>query len=428
MNRLWASILFSLLIVQIGWAEDEPLRQASSLLDADQSGEAKTLLVPVLEKQPENAKAHELLGDVFRQQGDGNNAEREYRRAIDLGNHDLSLLKSMATVQKWNRRYSRAQLSYERALEIAPWDRNARAELDDLRYQRGLTFFAAYGGWETDSTTKGWQTELSYSGFDHVTPYAGMSYADKYFYTRRSYYGKAYAFFSPTGYVKFNFEQKNYTYPVATNPIPDANAYQNVPSMGVEIAGDLRPNLRASLGYEFYRPNFFFAPGDHASNHKLSGELSYRTRWKPLQLRLMTAVLRDPDPNRTIIDKANRKVSVGYATQYLAGGGADFSFRRFEAGFLVLPNRDLDRSTDYSWLGNVTVPLSPSFKVKGGYVYDRYSSQSVFTGKNAQIYNAGVSWQTTPWLELTLGGKAVRRPIRNEQAVYITTRFTLPLR
>lgn len=428
MKRSWAVILLLLCVVEMAWSMDETLRRASQLLDAGQTREAKALLVPLLAREPDNFEAHRLLGEVYQQEGDVKGAEQEYRRAIDLGNRQTGVLKSLATVEKWNHHYSKAQSLYERALEISPGDRDARSELEDLQYKRGLVLFGAFGGWETDSTTKGWQSEASYGGMDHFAPYVGAAYADKYFYTRRSYYGKAYAFFSSTGYVKFNFEQKNYDYPIATNPVPDANAYQRVPSFGVEVAGDLSRNLRASLGYEFFRPNFFFGPGDHANNHKVTADISYKTAWKPLQLRLIGAVLRDPDPARTVVDKVNKKVSVAYATQYLAGGGADFSFRRFEAELLVLPNRDLDRSTDYSVLGNLTIPLSSALKLKGGYVYDHYSSQSVFTGKKAQIYNAGLSWKVSPWLELSAGGKIIDRPIRSGHAAYVTTSFRWPTR
>ncbi len=334
----------------------------------------------------------------------------------------------MATVEKWNRRFSKARASYRQELEAAPQDHEAREELEALRLQRGLSLFGAFGGWETDSTAKGWQSELSYRGSDRVDAFVGASYADKFFYTRQSVYGKAYAFFSPTGYIKVSFENQNYNYPVAKNPVPDSNAYRDLPSIGVEVSGNLRRNLRGSIGYEFFRPNFFVGPSDYANDHKLSAELSYATAWRPLQLRLMSAIFRDPDPNRTIVDKTNRKITVGYGTQYLIGGGADFTFRRFEAELLVLPNRDLDRSTDYSVLDDITVPVVRQVKFKTGYVFDHYSSSSVFTGKNAQIVNVGLSWTARRWLELSAGTKTIRRPIQNDQAVYVTTRFGLPIK
>ena len=409
-------------------SEELTLQQASQLLDAGKTADAKLMLQPLLQREPQNAAAHQLMGDAFRQEGNGMAAEREYRRALDLGIRDGGLLSSLATVEKWNRHFSEARSSYRRELEADPFQLGARAELQDIEYQRGLSLFAAYGGWETDSTTKGWQADLSYRGLDHFDTSGGASYADKFFYTRRSYYGKAYAFFSPTGYVKFSFEQDNYNYPVAITPVPDANAYQHVPTAGIEVSGQLRQNLRASISYELFHPNFFFDPSQHATNHKLGGELVYNTSWKPLQLRLQSAVLRDPDPSRTFVDKANGIVTPVYGLQYLVGGGADLSFRRYEAELLVLPNRDLDRSTNYSFLGGLTVPVTRNLKLKSGYIFDHYSNQSVFSGNIAQVYNVGFSWKMARWMELSAGGKVVRRPIRNDQAVYVTTSFRLPLK
>jgi tetratricopeptide (TPR) repeat protein len=427
--RTWkwlAVIIFCAL--QLRASDEQSVQQASQLLEAGKTRDAKVILQSLLEREPQNAEAHELMGDAIRHEGNGKAAEREYRRAMELGLHDSGLLSNLATVQKWNRHFSEARTSYRRELEVAPFQQGTRDELQDLEYQRGFSLFGAYGGWETDSTTKGWEADLSYRGLDHFDTYAGLSYADKFFYTRRSYNAKAYAFFSPTGYVKLNFEQDSYDYPVAITPVPDANAYQRVPTAGIEVSGDLRPNLRGTISYEFFRPNFFFDPSEHASNHKLGGELLYKTNWKPLQLRVQSAVLRDPDPNRTLVDKVNRHVVPVYGMQYLVGGGADLSFPRFDAQVLVLPNRDLDRSTDYSFLSALSVPLSRTLKLKSGYIYDHYSNQSAFTGKTAQVYNLGFSWKMAKWMELSVGGKAVRRPIRNDQAVYVTTSFRLPLR
>ena len=424
-RTLIAIVLFT---AQFAWSDDLALQHASELLTAGKIGEAKTILLPLVKQEPRNAQAHIYLGDAFREEGNAKAAEREYERAVELGERDAELLNSLATVQEWNHHFSGARLSYERELEISPFQVGAREELEDLGYKRGLSLFGAYGGWETDSTTKGWQAELSYGGFNRLDPYVGASYADKFFYTRRSYYGKAYAFFSPTGYVELSFEQKNYNYPQATNPIPDANAYQSVPTMGIEIGGELRRNLRGNVSYEFFRPNFFFDPNEHASNHKLAAEVTYKTAWKPLELRLQTAVLRDPDPNRTLVDKTNHLVAPVYGMQYLVGGGANLSLRRFDAELLVLPNRDLDRSTNYSFLGALTVPLRPDLKFRSGYIYDHYSSESVFSGKIAQVYNVGFSWKMARWLEIFAGEKVVRRPVRNDQAVYVTTTFRLPLR
>lgn len=407
---------------------EEAMRQASQLLDKGSTQKAKAVLQSVLQREPQNARAHELLGDAYRHEGNASAAEREYREALNLGIRDSELLSNLATVDKWNRHFSEARKLYKRQIEFSPFPNEVRKDLEDLNYQRGVSLFSAYGGWETDSTTKGWQTDLFYGGFDRIDPYAGASYSDKYFYTRRSYYGKAYAFLSPSVYTKFSFEQDSYNYPVAVTPVPDANAYKHVPTIGVELSGKVTSRIQGTIAYEFFRPTFFFQQDEHASNHKLSGDIDYQTVWRPLSLQLKAATLRDPDPSRTTVDKPNHIVVPVYGKQFLVGGGATVSLPRFEVSTIMLPNRDLDRSTSYSFLSACTVQLRQNLKLRAGHVYDNYSNQSVFTGRTAQVFNAGVSWKAARWSEISFGGKVVRRPVRNDQAIYITTRFRLPIR
>jgi tetratricopeptide (TPR) repeat protein len=425
-RKWWTAV--ALCVLNLSAFGEEGLQRAIQLLDRGEGQGAEVVLLALLKQEPQNAQAHVLLGDVFRHEGNGMAAAREYRIALDLGSHDSEVLSSLATVEKWTRHFSEARKAYLRELETTPSQSAAREELRDLEYKRGLTLFSAYGGWETDTTTKGWQADLFYGGLDRIDPYAGASYADKYFYTRQSYYAKAYAFLSPTMYAKFNFAQDRYSYPVAITPVPDANAYQSVPTFDVELAGNLGRQFRGSVSYEFFSPTFFFDPGKRAINHKFGGELEYKTAWRPLSLRLQTAILRDPDPDRTVVDKLRHFVAPVYGMQYLVGGGADLSSPRFEARILMLPNRDLDRSTDFSVLSEFTVPFGQNLKLRAGHVYDHYSSQSVFSGEFAQVYKTGFSWTATKWMELSFGGKVVRRPVRNDQAIYVTTRFRLPIR
>lgn len=425
-RKLWVmTVLCALNLSAIG---EDTIRHASELLEAGSTREAKAILQSVLRQEPQNARAHELLGDAYRHEGNAGAAEREYRRALDLGIRDSELLSNLATVDKWTRHFSEARKLYRRELEFSPFPQEVRKKLEDLDYQRGLDLFSSYGGWETDSTTKGWQTEIFYGGLDRIDPYAGASYSDKYFYTRRSYYAKAYAFMSPNLYTKFSFEQDNYNYPLAITPVPDANAYQHVPTVGIELSGKMVSRIQGTISYEFFRPTFFFQQDEHANNHKVSGDIDYQTAWKPLSLQVKAAALRDPDPGRTFVDKPNHIVVPVYGKQFLMGGGGTFSLSRFEASVLMLPNRDLDRSTSFSFLSACTVPLRENLKLRAGHVYDNYSNQSVFRGQVAQVYNAGLSWKAARWTEISFGGKVVRRPVRNDQAIYVTTRVRLPIR
>lgn len=404
---------------------DGATQEAARLLERGDLKGAESALTALLGGDPRNARAHELLGDVYRRQGRNQVAEKEYRLALEQGANTGELWKSLATVQERDRRFAAARESYRRALELSPADREARDGLDSLRHKRGLTLFGAAGGWDVDSTTSGWESELFFGGLDRFDVFAGASFADKFFYTRRSASGRIYAYYSATGYVKLGGGQKRYEYPEAINPVPDANAYGKVPSVEVEIADNLSSRVRASLAYEYFQPDFFFAPDTTAQNHKVSAELDVTTPWTPLSVRLLGAFLRDPDPDRTIVDRTAHTVAVVYGTQFLAGGGLVLDHPRLSARVLVLPNRDLDRSTDISVLASLTVPLG-SFSIGAGYVYDHYASTSIFAGQTAEVATGTLSYSGA-WVDLSAGAKTVRRPVRNSTGVFATARLKVPL-
>src|SRR5207302_7834375 len=137
--RVRAVILVFFWFSQMGWCAEDSLRDAAQLLDAGRSREAEGMLHRLLDHDPQNGEARQLLGDLFRKDGKGPEAEQEYRRALDLGRRDPELFKSLATVQKWQRHYSAALSSYREALRLAPLDSEATDELEDLQYRRGLS-------------------------------------------------------------------------------------------------------------------------------------------------------------------------------------------------------------------------------------------------------------------------------------------------
>ncbi len=397
------------------WGADGSVRRAAELVDAGKLGEAETVLSGLIEQEPQNAEAHERLGDVYRKQGRGELAEREYRRARELGRRSAVLFDNLATVQIWNRHFSDAQASYRDALHINPDDREAREGLDALRGKRGLTVFGAIGPWEADTSVKGWrarEADVFYGGFDRLDLYAGGSTADKLFYQRTSYYAKGYFFLTPTRYFKLRVGERSYSYPVSgLFPQPDANAYDTVPNAEIEVADRLTPSLDASLGYEYFRPNFFWDHSTRANNHKLSAEVGYRVPGQPLRLSVLPAVLRDPDSSRTTIDKtAGRVTRLEYNTQWLLGGGVDVSLPRGDAKALIIQNRDLDQSYAYSLLGHVGAPVTSSVSVAFDHIYDVYSRHSTFDGETADLSTFTVAWAASPILDLSAGAKLIVRP------------------
>lgn len=402
-------------LVGAAWAADGSVRRAAELVEAGKLGEAETVLTSLVEQEPQNAEASELLGDVYRKQGRGEPAEREYRRARELGRRSAALLDDLATVQTWNRRFSEARASYRDALKIKPDDREAREGLDALRRKRGLTVFGAIGPWEADTAVKGWRArgaDVFYGGFDRLDLYAGASTADKLFYRRTSYYAKGYVFLTPTRYLKLRVGERNYSYPAGgIFPQPDANAYDTVPNAEVEIADRLTPALDASLAYEYFRPNFFWDPSTRANNHKLSAEVGYRLPGQPLRLTVLPALLRDPDPSDTTIDTAAGRVTrLEYNTQWLLGGGADLALPHVQAKALVIQNRDLDQSYAYSIMGHVGAFVTASVSVALDHIYDVYSRHSTFDGETANLSTLTVAWTAAPGVELSAGPKLIVRP------------------
>ncbi len=73
-----ASILVFLSLSSVSWASDSTLQRSARLLETGKTLEAEALLLSLVEKQPQNAEARQLLGDAYREEGNGLAAEREY--------------------------------------------------------------------------------------------------------------------------------------------------------------------------------------------------------------------------------------------------------------------------------------------------------------------------------------------------------------
>ena len=374
-----------------GPALADELSRAERLLEEGRAGEAESVLLGVTKAQPKNASAHRLLGLA-------------YRRL---------------------HRYGRACAAYAEALRLDPSDQDAKDGLAGARRQRGPGFFGAIGEWEPDSSAAtGWQAEAYYGGIDRVEAYAGVGYGDRYYYTRQRVYGKAYGFYSPTGYVKLTGYKKTYDYPVETTPVPDSNSYSDVPGLEIEVADDLAPGLRGSAAYEYFRPTFFYAPASQANNHKLSGELSWRPAGSPLRLRVLGAVLRDPDPDGTVIDRSTGTlVTLAYGWQALLGGGAELELDRVAALVLLIPNPDLDRSQSWALVTGISGTVHGPFSARADYIYSKYSDQSSFAGETSSVATFSLGWRAPAHFELSAGYKVAHRPVRDDSGPFLTVRI-----
>ncbi|MBI3755875.1 MAG: hypothetical protein HY265_06930, partial [Deltaproteobacteria bacterium] len=345
------------------------------------------------------------------------------------------LLKKIGTTQKWMRNYDDAAASYKQALQLNPKNEEAKVDLEALELKRGLRLKAMAGGWEADYTKESYEAMLSYGGIDKLDLNAGYSYADQVYYTRHKVYANGYLFYNPNSYLKLNLAYKDYNYPVdpaVQKPNPDSNAYDIVPIIELEVSHWLRKDLRGTLTYEYFRPSFFYDKDSTADNQKVSAELYYTTPLEYLRLKLMYAVLKDPDPKRTKIKGRGLNMPLGttapatdiqYQTQSLLGVGAEYVRGKWNAELKYLPNRDLDSSYKYSLFAGVGYEFTDKITGRFDYVYDEYSSESNYSGKTAKVYLASVFYKLNPSIDLGVGYKFINLPTQNDNAGFLTIAY-----
>jgi hypothetical protein len=291
------------------------------------------------------------------------------------------------------------------------------------------------GGWEADYTKGSYEAMLSYGGIDKLDLNAGYSYADQVYYTRHKVYANGYYFYNPNSYLKLNLAYKDYNYPVdpaVQKPNPDSNSYDIVPVIELEVSHWLRKDLRSTLTYEYFRPNFFHDKDSSANNHKVSAEVYYITPLDYLRFKAMFALLRDPDSKKTEIKgRNNPNTSLGiaastdiqYQIQSLLGVGAEYVRGKWNAEFKYLPNRDLDSSYRYSLLAGVGYEFTDKISGRFDYVYDEYSSESNYPGKTAKVYLASVFYKLNPTIDLGVGYKFIDLPTQDDNAGFLTIAY-----
>jgi len=414
------------------------LKDAERLYDSGRYDEAEALVKRLLQEKPESADLHILLGDVYKRTGRLEEALDEYGKARTYGGENAEILKKEGTVYKWLKRYSRSLESYERALSMRPDDREASEDLRNLKLSRGLRINLMFGGWEPDYTQTSYEAMAFYGGLDRLDIYGGFGYSDQIYYERTKYYAKAYYFYSPRDYVKLNPSYKDYDYPVdpaLKAPNPDSNAYDKVPSLEAEVSHWFTDNVRLTLTYEFFRPSFFYDTDSHANNHKISGELYYLTPVDSVRLKLFLAILRDPDPDKTRIKGRTLNVPQGpagsppvkaastdiqYQIEALLGAGVEYSKDRWDGYIKLLPNRDLDSSYSYSILAGVGYRSTDRIRGKLDFVHDKYSSNSTYSGKTANVYLISGFYRLSDRIDLGAGYKYLDLPTGKENTGFFT--------
>lgn len=436
MKHVNALLIAGLLAVSsVAYAQAPSYNETQRLIDSGAYSAAEDMAKKLVTGEPKNAKYHQLLGDVYRKEGRYDEAMAEYSKAKELGGENAELMKSIGSIQKKQRDNKAAAESYRKALKLDPKDREAADDLASLERSRGLTLRAAIGGVEPDYTTDSYEASLSYGGVDKLELNAGYGYSDNVFYTRDKFFGSAYYFYRPDSYFKVYLAHKNYDYPVdplVQAPNPDSNSYDTVPVFEAEISHWITKSFRGSFAYEYFRPTFFYDQDSTASNHKFTTEAYYITPNPAIRLKAMFAILRDPDSQSTEIkgrDNVNTTLGeaasteVHYKTTSLLGAGVEYSKDKWNAELKYLPNRDLDDSYDYSILTGVAYDFTDRFTGRFDYVYDKYSTESNYSGETANVYLVSGSYSLTPSMDIGAGFKHLKLPASDDNAAFLTLSY-----
>lgn len=436
-------LVFTFVLAGFTMAATQPgdsLSAAEKMLDSGDYSGAEKMLKRIISDDAENKTAHQLLGDVYKRTGRLDEAIDEYNTALRIGGPNTELYKSLGTVHKWKGDSATAASYYKKALKISPGDSEAKSDLADIRSSTGLELTFMYGGWEPDYTTEAYELMVTYKGINRLNLHAGYGFADQVYYDRKKLYAKAYYFYKPGSYFKVNPQYKDYDYPTSKIPTPDSNSYDKVPSIEFEVQHWFRDDFRVNVAYEFFRPSFFHDPDSHANNHKITTELYYITSLKYLRLKLIYALLRDPDPDKVTIKGRTLNMplispgpppvyaiatstDVQYQFQSLLGGAVEYSRGRWDAEVKLMPNRDLDSSYSYSILAGIGYDFSDKLTGRFDTVYDKYSSKSNFSGMTANVYLLSAYYELTPEMDLGVGLKYLDLPAGKDTTGFLTISY-----
>lgn len=378
----------------------------------------------------EAVRALRARADALRGAGEYQAALQAYQDELAASGETADLLKHIGWTQKALRRFSAAAASLQRATELDPGDLEARDDLASLKRSRGLRINAWLGGTEPGTSKTAFDGQLGYGGFDRLELHAGGSWTDNIFYESAKGYADALWFYSSDSFVKGGFTLRRYSYTGASRPTPDSNAYELVPRADVEVSHWLGRRLRVGLAYQLFAPNFFYDKSTRIVNHKVSAEMEL-----PLGGGFVAgafgALLRDPDPARTLINgrpvpgapagticpgagsgSCAAATSVAFRNEVLVGGSLGYDSDGWGASVKYIPNRDLDAG--FSWSVVSSLDLRPlellSFNLQ--WILDQYSTSSgpLFAGNYGNIYWGTARYQVLPALAVSAGLKWVANP------------------
>jgi tetratricopeptide (TPR) repeat protein len=354
---------------------------------------------------PVDAASYRQAGDIYASEGKLTEALQAYEKSLELlGQPDADILKRMATLGTWTRKYNDAEQWLNRALSATPDDAEAREVLTDIRLRRSMHLFGSTGGWEIDYADAATETGLFLGWLDWLDLYGGYSSVDRQFYRRTNLWADAYLFPAYDFYVRVGGRSKRYDYPATINSKPDDNAYRNVPAVQLEGAYMHGDGNSVSLEVEYFQPNFYWSPSVKANNVKVTAAVQ---NWlvRPFYAKVSAALLRDPDPRRFTVDPVTKAVQgFEYETLGLLGGALGVEKGPVNVELKYVPDRDLDRSVRWSIFGKLSY-RSENLGVQYDLLYDRYARTEGRGFSASRVNMLTVFFSPAHFLEVRSGAK-----------------------
>jgi hypothetical protein len=299
------------------------------------------------------------------------------------------------------------------ALGQAAPESGAAPARKDLRVRLDL------GGTEPGTSKQAFEGVVSYRGAAPYEVQLGYTYTDQVVYTSNRGFFTVYRFYDDElSYVKADATLRKYDYPLngGVAPNPDSNAYEWVPRGELELSHRFSSMVRGELQYQLFPANFFHDTSSWTVNNKLSASLEIRPV-PLLGLGGRAALLRDPDPSRTVV--APGATNVVYRTTSLVGGWGAVETERVGVKVEYLPNRDLDNSYAWSLLSTLELRPTDRFEVRLQEVHDRYSVLSNFPRRTAEIVMGVAGYKFSEAFRLHAGYKYVDAPTRTGGTVLV---------
>lgn len=285
--------------------------------------------------------------------------------------------------------------------------------------RRDLRIRLDLGGTEPGTSKQAFEGVVAYRAVSPYEVQAGYTYSDQVVYKSSRGFVSAYRFYDDgMSYLKADATLRKYDYPLNGGPAPnpDSNAYEWVPRGELELSHRFHPMVRGELQYQLFPANFFHDTSSWTVNNKLSAAVELRP--VPL-LRIggRAALLRDPDPSRTVVSPG--ATNVVYRTTSLVGGWGAVEIDRLGVKLEYLPNRDLDNSYAWSLLSTLEVRLTDRLAVRLEEIHDAYSSSSNFPARTAEIVMGAARYQVSEALGLRAGYRYVDAPTRTGGTVIV---------